>query len=76
MQRVCDTWRSPQHSSATTAVNAFFVTNENHKTKTDDQLKEEAGELLEDYKFLFSSTDGREPKVSRRLVVSSSSAIN
>lgn len=69
MQRTIDSWRTPIRSTATATVNAFFLTDENHKDKTDNELKVEAEKLLEDWKFIFSKTEDREPAVSRCLVI-------
>ena len=69
MQRTIDSWRTPIRSTAVASVNAFFLTDENHKDKTDEELKVEAGKLLEDWKFIFLKMEDRQPDVSCCLVI-------
>lgn len=52
-----------------TAINAFFLTDKNHRDKSDAELKEEAAKLLENWKFTFSKMEGRPVNVSCCLVM-------
>lgn len=69
MQRFCDSYRSPAHSSATTVTSAYLMTEKSHKTKTDEELKGEANKLLENYRFLFEDTSSKDPRVSHYLII-------